>query len=300
MRKEEPINQALINQQEEQLRHLESLQKYEVQELIILTTPKIWDIITKNGYIDYLQNCYRQARINLLTCLYGSPDSETATSHFPEQCLEIKIVIIDKDDFLFENLYHNPKRFDSLPDWVIGYVNSVINVYVITNYNNTISGVDKTAHEMTHLISFNYVRMMEHFLSLNDDPSWNPFIAEAIAVAPNQMLPIPWLKNQVMNADKPISLKAIQKRGVWYFSKKGLPNNFAYQYLTHLAEFLGEKLRSRHTKKRELKLGPFFYLLELVRNSSGANMRINEYLVDKGIDIEQIDAEFRSSLGLTH
>lgn len=166
----------------------------------------------------------------------GVKAKQISIRDFPEAGL-----VITQDRELFRLLYHSPSRFDQLPEWVRGYVNQKLGLYVklFSGKHNKSGDIDGEAHEFTHLILPALLRIpYEEFGTI-----WNTWINETFAVGLNQRQTIEWLKIELQKPGvRAPTILSILSEGIFAHDKRKPNENTAYQYCVHSVEQLGVEL----------------------------------------------------------
>ncbi len=216
---------------------LSSLARIKSSNLIIYAdTPKLFEEIDPDA-MDVILNAYHAAYIRYMEQVCGDDRSHTQLTAFPQA----NIVITHNPD-VFRSLYPEPSRFDKLPDWVRGYVNTNMYVRWLKDRETfPTDNIDGSAHEFIHVIIPEVLGLPTEYL----DSAWPLWIHEALAVGLNQQRPIDWLRREIQQPTIIIpTIASIEKNGIFHHDRRPPKNNIAYQYCCFVSEEVGTAIKT--------------------------------------------------------
>lgn len=189
--------------------------------------------------IDLLLDGYHRAYYRFLKHVLGKELQIIPFREFP-----LGGLVLTKSRDVFSALYHTPSRFDSLPEWVVGYVNFRKSIFVRLVEKNKLFNSDNngTCHEFTHVVIPDVLGLPTDFL----DEVWETWIHEALAVGINQRRSREWLVTELQSPSiKEPSAASLQKLGIFAHDRRFPHENTAYQYCVWLKESFGEAVGAR-------------------------------------------------------
>lgn len=197
----------------------------------------------------------------------------------------------------FEQFYHTPGRFNQLPAWVNGYVNTGIGTYVTRDYQRYIRQMllndgCEIIHELGHILLPDFLKISRKWLE-NNAPLW---MKEAICVALAQRSDDGWFKQSL--GEHPITISDIIQKGFFAIDRRPSHESLSYQYAERFAEQLGLALSLREEFEDSLGKPPFHAIFKLIRESHDSNICIDDRLLELGIVMKDIDTAVYNSLGV--
>jgi len=154
-------------------------------------------------------------------------------------------LVLTRDNEVLRSLYFDPSQFESLPPWVMDYVNLDSGLYVrrISEKSNGPVDVDGSCHEFNHLT-------MPGVLGIpikNFGEIWNRCLREGFAVGLNQRQQDldAWLEKNWRSATCPPSIQTIEDKGIFAHDQRQPHENVAYQYCVKVTEVVGKEIQQR-------------------------------------------------------
>lgn len=242
--------------------------------------------------IDLFLYAYHGTYMKYIAQVEGSERSRIS----PSEVLLLDLVLTH-DAEVFRALYHSPDKFDDLPKWVVDYVNSKEGIYVVfldeSSMGENLDRAGVASHEITHIFIPQIVGAPLTYLS----EVWGTWLNEGLVVALNQLQSIDWMKDEVEKIEfRDISIKDITNNGLFFYDKRKVKENFAYQYCAWIALELGEAISLAENYSYKVGPSPLEHIIISTAKAYHEEYDFWNYLEKLGVTIKGCEERFRAKL----